>query len=338
MKTLKLIIILCAVLFIAWSCVQKPPSAIPAEWVKQYHVIPCGRGVSDIVWFDDHVVAHTGDHSFIVLESTGFRRDSAYEALLGKHSGQLATSFSGDSLFALERDRKYWWNKNTLKWTPAGHHEEPACSPLFEDADYLVTRICHGEFGGGIAFLNKKTGKTHGAPMTCPVQVEKSGGKYYILSYLGHLGDYSSITVVPDPEEMPEYPDCESVYSTSAGIERRIGNYFIQGRKLSLEDSLEYAGVHRGATTWMTNWWVSNALLFKKDQPYLLFTDTSNLIGKLEKDTLIAIDRIAGSNIRLEGTVTHRDGAHFFSFADWDTRGFVFVKNDTIHIVVFKPG
>jgi hypothetical protein len=51
--------------------------------------------------------------------------------------------------------------------------------PLFDNGDWEITSICHGEFGSTIYFKNKLTNATYTSNAGCPVVVNKLGDEYF---------------------------------------------------------------------------------------------------------------------------------------------------------------
>ena len=73
---------------------------------------------------------------------------------------------------------------------------------LYEDADYIVTKSCSGEWGGSIFFKNKQSGIEYTCSATCPVAINLIDGKYVVTNSLPHLSGSSSIIEIEDPELM----------------------------------------------------------------------------------------------------------------------------------------
>nr|WP_297306327.1 hypothetical protein [uncultured Flavobacterium sp.] len=73
---------------------------------------------------------------------------------------------------------------------------------FFEDEKYLVSKICDGEWGGAVIFTNKETNENFIAKSTCPVSIVLHRDKYILTSTLNHLGSYSEITEITDPEKL----------------------------------------------------------------------------------------------------------------------------------------
>lgn len=79
------------------------------------------------------------------------------------------------------------------------HQFDRADTPFFEDDEFVVSRTCNGEWGGSIKFKDKVTGIEYGCQATCPVIINKLGGKYIVTNTLHHLMGSSTILEIKNP-------------------------------------------------------------------------------------------------------------------------------------------
>jgi hypothetical protein len=54
---------------------------------------------------------------------------------------------------------------------------------IFEDNDYIVSSICHGEWGGTLFFKNKSTRKVYETECTCAFDVQKEDDGYLVILF-----------------------------------------------------------------------------------------------------------------------------------------------------------
>jgi hypothetical protein len=77
-----------------------------------------------------------------------------------------------------------------------------ADSSFFSDEQYVVSRTCSGEWGGTVWFKKKRTGIIYSCASSCPVCINKLGGKYYVTSTLAHMSGFSSVLEIDKPDAM----------------------------------------------------------------------------------------------------------------------------------------
>lgn len=75
-------------------------------------------------------------------------------------------------------------------------------APIYEDEQFMVLKTTHGEWGGMVYFLDKKTKKIYRGHSNTAINVNKFNGNYYVTNYLGHLLSRSSVYQINDPRKM----------------------------------------------------------------------------------------------------------------------------------------
>ncbi len=76
-------------------------------------------------------------------------------------------------------------------------------TPTYIDEEYIIECCCKGEWGGLTFFRNRLTNRIKTLQSTCPKEIVKSDGKFFILNGLRHLGaNYSSIQLVENPDSL----------------------------------------------------------------------------------------------------------------------------------------
>jgi hypothetical protein len=108
----------------------------------------------------------------------------------------------GDKLVALSNNQTYVLNAD-YKWEFFNGMNPIKNQPkLFEDDKYIVFFDCHGEWGGTVYFFNKSTQKTYFTEATCANTITKKGGKYFVLSKLGHMSGSSDLKEIENPDKL----------------------------------------------------------------------------------------------------------------------------------------
>lgn len=117
-----------------------------------------------------------------------------------EHSFGCSFTIRNDSLIAYTQweDETYSLNPKTLKWTKVGYRPPV----IYEDEEFRVSHICHGEFGGIVSFFDKKKGNYYDGHSTCAVIVNKLNNNYYVTNYLGHMMSWSKIIQVANPRKL----------------------------------------------------------------------------------------------------------------------------------------
>ena len=103
-----------------------------------------------------------------------------------------------DSLFLIPRKEFYsslYLNEDQSKWEILPNYRVP----LYEDARFVVTSICSGEWGGTAIFTDKITGEQYADAATCAEFVQKWGHSYHVTSYMPHLTTSMSIQRIDNP-------------------------------------------------------------------------------------------------------------------------------------------
>ncbi len=95
---------------------------------------------------------------------------------------------------------------------------------FYEDEDYIITRTCHGEWGGSIWFKNKKTDSIHSCRATCPVSVNRINGKYIVSSSLAHLSGATDVIEIENPDSLSVFKLPKPRKKTGNVIHRYYGD------------------------------------------------------------------------------------------------------------------
>ncbi len=96
-------------------------------------------------------------------------------------------------LFIVEHHKKGNFKKSELQKPKA---------IFYEDSNYVVTKKCHGEFGGFLTFKKKNTGEEYQCGSACAVIINKLNGKYFVTNTLAHLQGSSEVVEIENPESL----------------------------------------------------------------------------------------------------------------------------------------
>jgi hypothetical protein len=208
----------------------------------------------------------------------------------------VTNCFGQDKFIIKDSVGQYEFNKSDIKVDSDN---------IFEDSLYIVSKTCSGEWGGTIKFKNKKTGIEYSASSTCAVVVNKLKGKYYITNTLAHLGGFSEILEISNPEVMNVFELPKPKRKKGKTIIRYVGDdesKSTRGTK-QLVDSI---GV------------LTLASFTYNEQLYHIVTDyKKTFLTKIENNKFITLDTITDTSI-------------------WTYDPEVFVKSDGHLIVLFK--
>lgn len=125
-------------------------------------------------------------------------------------------SFGQNSPFLIKRLYQPLMNKNQ------NVYEESLI--LLEDEEFIVTNICHGEFGGGIIFKEKKSNDEYICKAQCAKMINKLNGKYYVSVTNSHGHLFSEILEVENPK-----------YLERKSSKKSIQDYAYQGSRVIVE-------------------------------------------------------------------------------------------------------
>ena len=149
---------------------------------------------------------------------------------------------------------------------------------LFEDEKYVVTKTCSGEWGGTIKFLNKNSGITYAASVSCPISVNKINTSYYVSSSMCHIGTFSEFIRIDDPEKLKIYQEhSESSNGKLVGSEESHSN---KGTVSLMGDQFVFEGLQTS--------FVYNDSLF-----YILCDDYETYLGEIVNKQIVKLETIS---------------------------------------------
>jgi hypothetical protein len=185
-------------------------------------------------------------------------------------------------------------------------------SVFFQDDNYYVRRTCSGEWGGSIWFKNKKTGIEYSCSATCPVIINKMGGKYIVSNTLAHMCGSSDVIEI-------EYPDSMEIFKMPLP-QAKEGT--IEYRYVGDDESKSNKGTHQLVDTVCAMIHISFPY---KGQLYHIISDSENLyLSQIKDNKLVTIDTVFRG---LENFNKESEGISY----TFDTDGFKTIDN---HYVV----
>ena len=156
--------------------------------------------VSYSVVINNNLISLFEPGNFVCIDLATMARNTDFEKLLNTKKfkyhwlidGEL-TAVSGVATFKWENSK---WIKSNSK-LPVDKQPK-----YFEDADFLVFGDCHGEWGGTVYFLDKKSDKVYFTESTCTNTVYSKNGEYYVFAHLGHGFGSAELKVISDPRKL----------------------------------------------------------------------------------------------------------------------------------------
>jgi hypothetical protein len=154
--------------------------------------------------YENKLIALFDDGSFSCFSLDNFQHDLAFEQKLNEDNKKFKYALLIENqIIGLFRNKYFAYNKEK-GWVKYKNQIPIKKSPkLFEDRDFLVFSICHGEWGGIIFFYNKITKLTTFTEATCANSVIKTDSSYLITSSLGHMMGSFDIKNIKNPEKLP---------------------------------------------------------------------------------------------------------------------------------------
>lgn len=149
---------------------------------------------------------------------------------------------------------------------------------FFEDEKYVVTRTCYGEWGGIIIFHNKDSGVEYVSGSTCAIAVNKLKGKFFITNTLAHMGGFSEVLEIDDPDSL---------------------NFFHGGGEEKIDRYMELSASRKGTTQLLDTTGVLTIGTFPyHDELYHVVTDYKRTyLARIQDRKLIPVKQIAGENL-----------------------------------------
>ena len=186
---------------------------------------------------------------------------------------------------------------------------------FFQDEDYYVRRICSGEWGGSIWFKNKKTGIEYSSSATCPVIVNKIGGKYYVTSTLAHICGFSEVLKINHPDSMEIFQLPKPRYKKGKKYYRYVGD----------DESKSKKGTELLVDTICARILIS--FPFDNQLYHIVSDNKMTYLGKIENKKLAKIDTIIHDNLE-NFRIKSQGVIHNF-------RTEAFLTNDNHYVVLF---
>lgn len=152
------------------------------------------------VILDDNLISLFQDGKFSCYNLESFERNIEFESKLNTKKFKYHWIID-NKLCALSGSKIYEWNNE--KWvrlkTKIPLDKQPK---LFEDDEFLVFCDCFGEWGGTVYFFDKLSEEIFFTNSTCANSVIKEGGKYLVLSNLGHFSGSSELKSIKNPRNL----------------------------------------------------------------------------------------------------------------------------------------
>lgn len=147
---------------------------------------------------------------------------------------------------------------------------------LFEDERYLSFLTCNGEFGGEVYFYDKRQHQYYMTGATCPNSVFKQGGKYFVLSSLGHMMGSADLQVIADP----------------AKLRRWKGAQKPQDRRFSARERVtDTTGISASKSVFdFDNIQLFSAFQLKSHQYYMVHWKNQTFLATIEKGVITLVD------------------------------------------------
>ncbi|WP_420573695.1 hypothetical protein [Kordia sp.] len=322
-------IILCILLF---SCAKQEQKTVTAPVVVRSN-LTTAIAFQNCIKFDDGYVVSTKNNELYYL-NTDFQIDEVRTKEIQPNiDAEYFYVYRGKMLLAIsyeDDDPTYFLNENA-KWTLLDFEESDAI--FYEDETYIVTTICHGEFGGTVFFKHKKTNKIYSCKATCLVDISKSEDAYYLTTNLAHMIGFSEIIKVNDPTKLKALGDREAT-----------NNWWMKA-------GMSHEELKKGTEIMLDT---TNVLTFDSfiinDKVYTMHESSSEdfafsilnpniVLSIVEEGRLKNIDTLLRypPEMSLETSQRTNDGAFFYFNADSDAKGSIItVKNDTVRVISLK--
>ena len=185
---------------------------------------PYGNGfpVSYSIIYQNRLVSLFESGQFVCHSIPSMQRDLLFEKKINTKKFDYHWVI-GDKLVGISQE-KYFYLNSKDKWVNYRESIPLKNQPkLFEDSLYISFNYCSGEFGGVVYFYNKLTKKIFYTGATCSNTVYKKGGKYYVLSELGHEFGSTYLIEIPNPDQLT-MTDIEAIHknlrSTTAYLDK----------------------------------------------------------------------------------------------------------------------
>lgn len=194
---------------------------------------------------------------------------------------------------------------------------------FYEDADYIVTRTCSGEWGGSIWFKNKMNGIEYSCKAVCPVAVNLIHGKYFVTNSLAHLDQYySEIIEIRNPELMTVFKPSEPI-EIKGGLEyRHTGDLETKSRK----------GIK---VVWSESGIMSICSFQYKGKLYNIMSKNGKTFLTTIKDNKLKIlNQILEEQIWHSDTYKDEKGNLIIPFENDKINGYIEIKGNLIKIII----
>ncbi|MBD8387414.1 hypothetical protein [Dysgonomonas sp. BGC7] len=168
-------------------------------------------------------------------------------------------------------------------------------APIYEDEQFIVLKTTHGEWGGMVYFLDKKTKKIYRGYSNEAINVNKFNGNYYVTNYLGHLMGHSSVYEINDPIKMEIFKGTKNDLINNRAESSEKERYKMDGLRCLVDTfdmNIICSFVHKGRMLQMWNEYPSSNKVYlteivdnKLEHRYTFNIETQvNYLYNLEKD------------------------------------------------------
>jgi hypothetical protein len=213
--------------------------------------------------------------------------------------------------------------KDKAEWERESRYDQKT-DAFYEDANYLVSKSCSGEWGGSIKFKNKQSGIEYSCEATCPVVVTKLGKTYFVTNSLRHLSGTCNVLEISDPDALVIFnlPEPRAVDS-SGQILGYVGDDEAKS-KIGSKTLVDTVGILALAT-------------FEYDRKlYHVITNyEKTFLARIEHGRFVTIDTIFNDGLWSdERSVVQTKDNHTVAFVyNGRTNGFIDIYRNRIRIV-----
>lgn len=134
--------------------------------------------------------------------------------------------------------------------------------PIYEDEQFRVLKTAHGEWGGMVYFLDKKSEKIYRGHSNEAINVNKFNGNYYVTSY---SDPFSTVYEIADPKRMESFKGDMSDIINNRAENNEEERYKMDGLRCLVDTSSMHiicSFVHKGRMLQMWNEYPSSRKVY----------------------------------------------------------------------------
>ncbi len=164
--------------------------------------------VSYSIIFEQRIISLFSSGRFLCTDINTFQRDHALEKRLNKLTAEGLWLINQKPI--IKRGNRYFAFDKRTGWEPFRSYVPKASQKiLFEDANFLISADCYGEFGGTLYFHDKNSKELFFTESTCARSVVAEGDSYRILSSLGHHSGFTDSRAMREPRKLTKLSDVD---------------------------------------------------------------------------------------------------------------------------------